>query len=285
MDAGFDGASLAVFTALSPAGAIAYLCLAVILLARGSLDDQGRVRLERLLCVPLGVAWVGFIASATHLGTPANALHVIWGIGRSPLSNEVAAAVVFLFTSGVCWMYAFKEHRRARVQKAFLGISAVSALVMVGFTSMAYSIPTVPSWDTWLTPANLWMAACTAGPSLAAFALHAAQCRGRVWLRGCLAVSAAALCVGTVLLFVHMQVLGGISNNVSTAAELVPGYGASAVLHFVLGGAGIAVQFAAARVSSLWRSVALSGAGCAMVLVAVLLTRIPFYEAYLSVGF
>lgn len=285
MDAGFDGASLAVFTALSPAGAIAYLCLAAVLLARRSLDGPGLERLERLLCLPLGVAWAGFIASATHLGTPANALHVIWGIGRSPLSNEVAAAVTFLFASGVCWMYSFKRGRSDACQRVLLGISAASAIVMVGFTSMAYSIPTVPSWDMWLTPANLWMTACMAGPSLAAFALHAARCRGGLWLRGCLAVSATALCVGTVLLLAHVQALDGIANNVTTAGALAPAYAAYVIAHLVFGGVGLIVQLLSARVNSLWRSVAFGGAGCVLVFIAALLVRLPFYEAYLSVGF
>ena len=43
---------------------------------------------------------VGLVASATHLGNPANALYVFLGVGRSPLSTEVFCAVVFLALGG-----------------------------------------------------------------------------------------------------------------------------------------------------------------------------------------
>ncbi|MFR1640267.1 MAG: DmsC/YnfH family molybdoenzyme membrane anchor subunit [Eggerthellaceae bacterium] len=44
-------------------------------------------------------------AASTHLGNPANALFVFLGVGRSPLSNEVFCAVVFLPLAGVYWLY------------------------------------------------------------------------------------------------------------------------------------------------------------------------------------
>lgn len=62
------------------------LALAV---AFGHLDEKGRARLAHATVIPLLVSMVGLVASATHLGTPANALYVLTGVGRSPLSNEV----------------------------------------------------------------------------------------------------------------------------------------------------------------------------------------------------
>lgn len=80
-DGGFSATSLAVFTALAPAGAVAFACLAAFLLVNRSQSRDWRGVLAHLLFIPLAIAWVGFIASATHLGTPANALHAINGLG------------------------------------------------------------------------------------------------------------------------------------------------------------------------------------------------------------
>ena len=79
-DGGFSATSLAVFTALAPAGAVAFACLAAFLLVNRSQSRDWRDMLAHLLFIPLAIAWVGFIASATHLGTPANALHAINGV-------------------------------------------------------------------------------------------------------------------------------------------------------------------------------------------------------------
>ena len=124
-DGGFSATSLAVFTALAPAGAVAFACLAAFLLVNRSQSRDWRDMLAHLLFIPLAIAWVGFIASATHLGTPANALHAINGLGRSPLSNEVVSAVAFLFFAGMAWMYSYREKPKASVMNGLLAISIV----------------------------------------------------------------------------------------------------------------------------------------------------------------
>ena len=106
MTSGLDNLSLALFTALAPAGVVAFIVLALARIF--SADHDRAVRIDRMIALPFAVALLGFIASATHLGTPANALHVFAGVGTSPLSNEVLSAVVFLFLSGSYWMAAFK---------------------------------------------------------------------------------------------------------------------------------------------------------------------------------
>lgn len=163
-DGGFSATSLAVFTALAPAGAVAFACLAAFLLVNRSQSRDWRDVLAHLLFIPLAIAWAGFIASATHLGTPANALHAINGLGRSPLSNEVVSAVAFLFFAGMAWMYSYREKPKASVMNGLLAISIVCVIVMLFHTSFAYSIATVPTWDTWLTPVNLCATALLSGP-------------------------------------------------------------------------------------------------------------------------
>ena len=81
---GFDSFSLALFTTLAPAGVVAFIVLALVRLTCRNHDEA--VRVDRIIALPFAVTLIGFIASATHLGTPANALHVFSGVGTSPPS-------------------------------------------------------------------------------------------------------------------------------------------------------------------------------------------------------
>ena len=241
-DGGFSATSLAIFTALAPAGAVAFACVAAFLLARHDDFSGARERLGHALFMPIAIAWIGFIASATHLGTPANALHAISGLGRSPLSNEVVAAVAFLFFSGMAWMYSYRERIVPLVWSGLLVAGIVSAVMMLYHTSLAYSIATVPTWDTWLTPANLCMTALLSGPSLATLVLQISRSSAGRWPYALIAVSAAALIVGTILLVCHMGFLETVSNNVANAASLVPKYGWFIAVHAALSACGLAFQ-------------------------------------------
>lgn len=88
--------TLVVFTTFTPSGVLAAAALcAYALWLRSSRSDEAS-RLLNYLSVPIVLSMVGFVASATHLGNPANVLYVFARTGFSPLSNEVAFAVVFL---------------------------------------------------------------------------------------------------------------------------------------------------------------------------------------------
>ena len=102
----FGEITLVLFTTLAPSGAVAYLIMGLPVLVGRAQDEVAR-RLNRWSCLPLVVTMVGLIASATHLGNPSNALYVFTGVGRSPLSTEVFAAVIFLALAGVFWLYSF----------------------------------------------------------------------------------------------------------------------------------------------------------------------------------
>ena len=96
----FSEITLVLFTTLAPSGVVAYALMSFPIIRRRLSDDVHR-RIDKALCIPLIVSLVGLVASATHLGNPANALYVFMGVGRSPLSNEVFSAVIFLAFSGV----------------------------------------------------------------------------------------------------------------------------------------------------------------------------------------
>lgn len=279
---GFSGGSLAVFTALAPAGAVAFAVVAAFLLTHRNVPRDLRDKMNHAQAVPLAVAWAGFIASATHLGTPANALHAVAGIGRSPLSNEVVAVVAFLFVAGVYWLYTFKVSYARRLADVLAILSIISCIAMVTMMALAYSVPTVPSWDTWHAPANLGISALVGGVSLGAVLLHASETRR--WCTVLLRVLPCAIVAMAVMLMWYAAFLGGVSNNVARAMDGVSSYGTFIAAFMALSLAGWFLQMRSSRALG-WKRGVFDACGCALVMFALLLARLPFYAAYLSVGF
>ena len=64
----FSEITLVLFTTLAPSGAVAYLIMGLPVLTGQARGEAARAP-EQVSCLPLVVAMVGLIASATHLGT------------------------------------------------------------------------------------------------------------------------------------------------------------------------------------------------------------------------
>ena len=141
----------------------------------GHASERDCRRLNRFSCLPLAITMVGLIASATHLGNPANALYVFTGVGRSPLSTEVFCAVIFLALAGIYWLYSFAVTPRRRLQRTLLVVTDLSALLFIAATAYAYNVSTIPTWSLPLVPASLLLNALMGGPVVALFCFAAAS--------------------------------------------------------------------------------------------------------------
>ncbi len=174
----FSEIALVLFTTLAPSGAVAYALMSFPII-RGRLSDDAHRRIDKALCIPLIVSLVGLVASATHLGNPANALYVFMGVGRSPLSNEVFSAVIFLAFSGVYWLYSFAVKPRRLLQRLLAVGACVSAIACITAIAFAYSADTIVTWDTPFSSLSLWTNALLGGPVLAIVGLRAARWKSR----------------------------------------------------------------------------------------------------------
>ena len=216
-----DEITLVLFTTLAPTGAMACVIMAAVLVF-APLGESERTRVNRALCIPLIVAMVGLIASATHLGSPANALYVLLGVGRSPLSNEVFCAGLFLASCGLYWLFCFTEKQYVRVQKAWCAAVALAGLVCIGAIAMAYDASTIVTWHTWHVPLNVWFSAFAEGPLLAMLGLRAARAV-------CLHTKASGILVAVIphrpgcehvaCLVMQNASLGGMWNGYGTALD------------------------------------------------------------------
>lgn len=177
MISGFDTAlgevTLVLFTTLAPSGAVALVLVAAVLLL-SKFESAMRVRISTFMCIPLVVTMVGLVASATHLGNPANALYVFLHVGSSPLSNEVVSAVGLLACSGLYWLYSFSVKPLVWLQRLLLALIAAMGVVFVTMVSLAYSVDTIVTWSLPTVPISLWLNALMGGPLLAAITLYAA---------------------------------------------------------------------------------------------------------------
>ena len=174
---------------------------------------------------------MGLVASATHLGTPSNALYVFRTVGSSPLATEVFCAVLFLGTACSYWLGCIYIEGKWALRTLWLVASIAAAALFIAGTDLAYAMPTVITWDTGLARAIL---PCTACACMAPLALLIYTCSGYTGnaslMRALAGVSLAATAVACALMAMQYAELGTQRNAFGTAAELVPLYPAAIAL-------------------------------------------------------
>ncbi len=228
--------TLVTFTTLAPSSVMALMVMSGILLF-AHLSNEERMRINTFMIIPLVLSMIGLVASATHLGNPDNALYVFTGVGRSPLSNEVFSAVVFLAFSGIYWLYSFSENPNLPFQKVWLTCIIISGAGFITGIAFAYSESTIVSWYSAYVPVNLWLNALVGGPTLALLSFQVARydrIRGLLGKVLC-AISGVAIILNTISFALQDSTLPSMENSFTTAAELVPYYGVGVGAFAILG--------------------------------------------------
>lgn len=276
--------TLVLFTTLAPAGVFACMVMAGVIATR-PLAFEARSRISHAIAIPLVVSMVGLIASATHLGNPSNALYVFLGVGRSPLSNEVFAAVIFLAACGLYWLFSFSEKDRPRMHRIWCGVIVIAGAACILAIAFAYDVSTIATWSTPFVPANLILSAFAGGPLLGMMGLRIARavCMHTRLSAILSAVSVAALTLNVVCLVMQNATLPTVANGYGVAADLVPCYGAMIAAYTLLAGAGslsVAVPVWRGSLPAAWRFVLAS----VLFLVGLFAVRFGFYMMHMTVG-
>ena len=297
METALNEISLVLFTTIAPAGVVGYLVMAAAIMRAG--DEARANAIGHYLVVPLVLAISGLIASATHLGTPANALYVLSGIGRSPLSNEVVAAVAFLALGGIYWIVSFRDDLSRTFRIAWLGATVVAGLAFVGFIGVAYSVPSVPTWNLPAAPVTLWLNAFSSGPLVGLLGLELArQEAGRRAAVGLLAMVGCAAVANAAVLAWEWQELASIVTTTTRALDLVVPLPVMVAAFLALEALAVALSGVAAVARRLPATgdpfaraqrartvrLALSIAGVAVALAASFAVRFAFYAMHMTVG-
>lgn len=121
----------------------------------------------RTALVSFVIGFVGLVAITTHLGHPLLAFNALFNVGRSWLSREVVTYGGFL---GFCFLYVIAQKLNKTQALKPLGIIAtVFGIAAVIATSLIYTIPSIPAWDSANTPISFALTSIMLGVSLAFF--------------------------------------------------------------------------------------------------------------------
>lgn len=286
---------LVIFTVCAPAGAVGYALTVLYGLVKevgGAWDREAQSTMarpavpswERWLALPIWVCVAGLVASATHLGTPANALYTLMGFGRSPLSNEIAAALMFVACSWAQWLTAFVRLLPRIVDRVWLLESSVAALWLVSRIAVVYSVSTIPTWDIAWVPGILWAQAFAGGASVCAATLGCARIELPAVVAQALAGAAlVGVGVGCVLMGLEYEGLLAIRDSYGMAADLVPGFWWH-VAGFGAGGALAVAGMLLGHRRPVARARRWYVASAALMLAAVACARVPFYAMHMTAG-
>ncbi len=280
---GFKQLTLALFTTLAPAGSICF----IFLLVYGFFfikSENAKRRLQRFLIIPLSFSLVGLIASTNHLGNPSNALYVLTGVGRSPLSNEVIASAAFVGIAWIFWLAGFSKKVTIKHLRCALPFAITAGLAQIWFTSFAYNIETISSWSLVFTPVNQILSALVGGCALSLFTLAFAEI-------DCSKTTATTIiivaCVSTILLFtselIQSTVFYTLASTTTLLPEIFPQY------PLFLAGSTI-LLFAACVLLLICKGRKNLSSRCStlailfVTMLGIFLTRFTFYCTYLNVG-
>ncbi|WP_303865260.1 DmsC/YnfH family molybdoenzyme membrane anchor subunit [Senegalimassilia anaerobia] len=284
MESMFAEMPLALFTTFSSIGAGSFVALAAVAFA-AKLDDTGAAKLDRLSIIPFLVACVGFACAFFHLATPLNAFGVFSGVGSSPLSNEIVAGVVFMVAAAVYVALALAGKLSGGLRRVLLVVCAVLAVVFSLFMGAAYMMFTIPSWNTWATPAQMLGFALLGGAMLVGVLVAASDVRDAVLASGAkralLALGGAGALLAVAALAVFLTSANALPSVWADTSALVPSvlpYAVAAAVLLVLG------AMLLAGVLAKKPAVLLSGAGVASVAVGILVARLAFYAVQISAG-
>lgn len=173
---------LILFTVLAQMSVGAFVALGVV-------QVVGRVRFGKAAVDELAdpalyaigpVLVLGLLASMLHLGNPFNALNTFRHLDSSWLSREIVFGIAF---AGLGFLFAALQFLRwgsTALRQALAALTAVVGLGLVWVMAMVYaSLPTVPAWNTWATPAQFFLTTFLLG----ALAVGAALMGVTMWRR------------------------------------------------------------------------------------------------------
>lgn len=231
---GWNEWPLMLFTVIaqSAMGAFWWCCFA---LRSSGLSENQRARLERAMLTIWIMMGIALVLSSAHLGSPLRAVNAIFRFGQSPLSNEVVFGTVFTGLGGLRWWMVSRNIGSESLRKNLLRLTLLASFAFLWGMSSFYLIPTVPTWNTPLTPIAFILTALIGGGAVAATLFAVAGFDQPGILRvGPARLAGVALLVAVFVTFVQSASLPEISSSVKHAADLSPNYAGLMTLRFLL---------------------------------------------------
>lgn len=175
---------LVFFTVLAQASAGAFILMQLCALMK-KIDQKQATKVAMVSFVMVVIAGV---SALTHLGQPLRAINAMFGMGRSPMSNEIVTCGLF---GGLVFLYVVgnvKETLPEATVKIIGYLAAFAGVALIALIPSVYQLETVPAWNTGFTTLQMVLTAVICGGAI----MTAVNAGGKAWLLTVLA---------TVLLF------------------------------------------------------------------------------------
>lgn len=269
---------LMLFTVIAQTAVGAFWFCSLALLAE-RVDVLQKAKLQQAMLVIWIMMIVAFVMSSFHLGSPWRGINAILRVGQAPLSNEIMSGGLFCGLGILHWLSCRYNKGSDLLRKWLLGLALICSVIFLWSMARFYMMPTVPTWDTPLTPIAFALTALMAGSALTALLFNRAGVTGPVLCRLPM-IASGALVLALAVTLLQATSLGQIQTSVHRAVDLSPDYAMLMILRFAL---------LLAAIGLWWRQVRHSSAGMALVCVglimlAELIGRGVFYALYMTVG-
>ncbi|HHC7130502.1 TPA: dimethyl sulfoxide reductase anchor subunit family protein [Vibrio parahaemolyticus] len=170
---------LVFFTVLAQAAAGAFILMQIGVLMK-KIDQKQATKVAMISLVIVAVAGA---SALTHLGQPFRAINALFGLGRSPMSNEIITCGLF---GGLIFFYVIGHVKNAIPETTLNVIGYLSAIVGVALIILipgVYQLETIPSWNTGFTSLQMVLTAIICGGAI----MTVVNVSGKAWLLTALA--------------------------------------------------------------------------------------------------
>ena len=248
-------------------------------------SPERRTRLEHSMIVLWGLMAVGFALSTFHLGAPLRAPNAMLRFWHAPLSNEIVFGGGFFALGLLGWWLAWRDKGSSALRSGVQFLTLLFSIAFLWNMAALYRMPTVPTWDTPLTPSAFLLTALLGGGALAELLFRNADLRSPALVRdGPLGVAAIALFAAVVVAVLQAASLPQTASSIKVASELSPDFIPLTLVRLLLLFGALALWRRQVRVNG--QAATLTGAAACvlLVLVAEVIGRGLFYGLYMTVG-
>lgn len=225
---------LFIFTVVAQTATGAFWWCCIALLVVGLAPSQA-AHLESLTPTIWIMVVVAFCAAAFHLGRPLRAINTSFRFGRSHFSNEAVFGGAFAGLGVLGWLMGTFGIGSANIQLAVLGLTILASFAFLSSMTAFYLMPTVPTWNTPLTPAAYLVTTILGGSTVAATMFAAAGIeRPGLLAYGPVFVASLALVAAIAVTLLQSARLPKINSSIKRAIDLSPHYAVLMAIRFVI---------------------------------------------------
>jgi anaerobic dimethyl sulfoxide reductase subunit C (anchor subunit) len=105
---------------------------------------------------------LAILISLIHLGRPANAVNALNNLKTSWISREIFSVTLFSISLIILFIARWQDAGKTFLTVSFI-LSAIAGILLLVSMVLLYMIPTVSTWNNWLTPMNFILTALISG--------------------------------------------------------------------------------------------------------------------------